>query len=178
MGHIDFKVTETVQRLGGRIQSVTYTYEEVRTHEQPDASTLRNSTSKKSRIYEATASRSDYESAMQQSLLTGHALPYEQFVVVLRPIMMSTYNGNELRDAFALLDRDGSGSIDLSELVAFLAYVHPNLTTENFRLSVCQTDSNLDYTISFIEFSDMVLRGIARDLITNQPICTKTKEPM
>ena len=178
MGHIDYKVSETIHRVGGSVQSVTYKYEEVQTHQHHDPNVKKDNVSKKFQEYEATADRSNYESAMEQSLLTGHALPFEKYIVVLRPIMMSTYKGNELRDAFALLDRDSSGLIDLSELVGFLTFVHPNLTVDNFRSSVYQTEGNDHLTITFDEFSDMVLCGIARDLITNQPIGTNTKEPI
>ncbi|CAF2504068.1 unnamed protein product [Rotaria sp. Silwood2] len=58
------------------------------------------------------------------------ALTFADFVRILRPIMMETYVGNNLREVFNLLDKDQSGGIDINESYDVLSISRSNFTKE------------------------------------------------
>ena len=79
--------------------------------------------------------------------------------------MMGMYNYDEIREAFRLLDRNHSNTIDIDELFAFLPVLHPNMAKETLLLCfnrVCEHDNQ---QITFDEFRQLVLKGIARALV-------------
>jgi Ca2+-binding EF-hand superfamily protein len=90
---------------------------------------------------------------------------FDNFVCILRPIMMGTYVDNELQEAFDLLDKDQSGTIDLDELADFLPIIRSDITKKTLLHYVRKVDSNTDEKLNFHEFTDMILRGIGRDII-------------
>jgi calmodulin len=64
----------------------------------------------------------------------------------------------ELRDAFAVFDTDGSGSIDRKELKRLMKKLGQALTEAELDAMMEEVDANGDGEISFEEFKEMMVR--------------------
>jgi Ca2+-binding EF-hand superfamily protein len=95
----------------------------------------------------------------------NNELSFEDFVRVLRPIMMGTYVDDELREAFYLLDKNQSNTIDIDELIDFLSIIYSEVTKEILLHYLGKNDINKNQKLNFDEFTDVILRGIGRDIV-------------
>lgn len=163
MTDLQFSVTETVYRRHGRITEIVYDYEEVR-QEQVEEN-LQTKQEKRARTYQASIKREQYEQIAEKVETERYVLPFDSFVHVLRPFMMGSYAAEEIREAFRLLDRNASNTIDLDELAAFLPVIHPNVNKEMLTNYVTRVTNHTEQQINFDEFNQLVLRGIGRDLV-------------
>jgi Ca2+-binding EF-hand superfamily protein len=162
MTELNFTVSETVSRRNGQIIEIDYTYDEVKQEEVEENMQVKQE--KRARNYKATIKRSEYERLANKVQYPRDVLPFDTFVNVLRPFMMSTYTPDELNDAFRLLDKNSSNTIDLDELSAFVPVIHPNMTKETLFNYIIKVSHNGEQ-INFDEFRQMILRGIARDIV-------------
>jgi len=67
----------------------------------------------------------------------------------------------ELRDAFAVFDSDGSGSIDRKELKRLMKKLGQALTEAEVDAMMDEVDSNGDGEISYDEFKSMMVRTVS-----------------
>lgn len=72
----------------------------------------------------------------------------------------------ELRDAFAVFDSDGSGSIDRSELKRLMKKLGQALSDSELEAMMDEVDTNGDGEISFEEFKAMMVRGSCHRVMT------------
>jgi Ca2+-binding EF-hand superfamily protein len=165
MINLCYSVTESIYRRYGRIIKLIYDYEESQEQTELNLLTHEQDHSRQYRHYQATIKRDEYEWMIQTYMFDKDKLPFDSFVRILRPIMMGTYVGNELEEAFNLLDKDQSGTIDIDELADFLPIIHSDVTKEALLDYVGKVDVNSDQKLSFDEFTDMILRGIGRDIV-------------
>ena len=163
MTELNYTVSETVYRRYGEIVEIVYEYEEVKQEQIEENMQTRQE--KRARNYHASIKRHEYERLANKVQYQRTVLPFDTFVIVLRPFMMGTYNVEEIREAFRLLDRNSSNTIDLDELSAFLPVIHPNMTKETLLSCIHKVASHDDQQINFDEFRQMVLKGIGRDIV-------------
>ena len=162
MTELNYTVSETIYRRSGDIVEIAYEYEEVKQEQIEENMQTRQE--KRARTYHASIKRHEYERLANKVQYQRNVLPFDTFVIVLRPFMMGTYAVEEIRDAFRLLDRNSSNTIDLDELSAFLPVIHPNITKETLLNCINKVASHDDQQINFDEFRQMVLKGIGRDI--------------
>jgi Ca2+-binding EF-hand superfamily protein len=165
MTNISYSVTESIHRQYGRIIKLVYDYDESEEQLELNLLTQKQDRTRHYRHYQAIIQRDEYERMIQSDMSREEKFSFDNFVCILRPIMMGTYVNNELQEAFDLLDKDQSGTIDLDELADFLPIIRSDITKKTLLHYVRKVDSNTDEKLNFDEFTDMILRGIGRDII-------------
>jgi Ca2+-binding EF-hand superfamily protein len=55
--------------------------------------------------------------------LQKSSFPFETFIQIFRPFIMGKYAIESIDQAFALLDQDKSGNIDITELSSFIPLI-------------------------------------------------------
>ncbi|CAF3462180.1 unnamed protein product [Rotaria socialis] len=160
MARLNYTVSETIDRRDGKIFEVTYVYEET---EKEDQDLIQAKKTGKARRFRWSIKREDYEE--MATIGIKDALPFDSFVSVLRPFMMGTYSPDSIKEAFKLLDKDGSGTIDIDELTAFVPFIQPSVTKDVLSYYIEQVDTNDDSQLNLDEFTDLVLRGIGREIV-------------
>lgn len=165
MTYLSYSVTESIYRRFGRIIKLVYDYEENQQQFELDLLTQKQDHIPQYRHYRATIKRDEYERIIQPYMSDKDKLSFDNFVRIFRPIMMGTYVGDELREAFYLLDKDQSNTIDIVELADFLTIIHPEVTKEVLLHYVGKVDINTYQKLNFDEFTDLILRGIGRDIV-------------
>jgi Ca2+-binding EF-hand superfamily protein len=163
MSDLTYTVSETVYRRYGKIMEIIYDYHEVKQEQIEENMQIKQEQC--SKTYHASIKRSEYERLANQVRSQRDVLPFDIFVIVLRPFMMGTYAAEEIREAFRLLDRNSSDTIDLDELSAFLPVLHPNMTKITLLNCINKVSSYGNDQINFDEFRQMILRDIARDIV-------------
>jgi Ca2+-binding EF-hand superfamily protein len=163
MTDLYYTVSETIHRRYGRIMEIVYEYTETR-QEQIEEN-MQTKQEKRARNYQASIKRDEYNRLANKVEYQRDVLPFDTFVIVLRPFMMGTYAPEEIREAFRLLDKNSSNTIDLDELSAFLPVIHPNMTKETLLNYIDKVSHDSDQQINFDQFRQMVLKGIARDIV-------------
>ena len=161
MTTLSYSVTESIYRQHHRIVKLVYDYEENPEELEVDPPQQLP----KYRHYRATIKRDEYERSIESYLSAENRLSFDKFVCILRPIMMGTYDGNELRDAFVLLDKNQSNTINLDELVEFLSIIYPDVTKDILLHYVGKHEIYTDEKLNFDEFNDLILRGIGKDIV-------------
>ena len=148
-GSFDIRVEETIHRAGDQITAVEYVYNEI--HGNGD-----------NRNYRITVKRQDYERLA--STITNRTLPFEIFAKVLKPFMIGQHAAADIPEAFRLLDSDHSGTIDIGELAAFIPVIVPNGNPYMLLHHIQKVDKNNDYKLNLAEFTDLINKGIGRDI--------------
>ena len=161
--NLEFTVTETITRSNGQIEEINYKFDEVTTESLSLGLTNRKET--RNREYSANITREQYNHLIPQKF---HALPFDDFVYVLRPFMMGFYDQFELERAFSILDRDGSGSIQPDELSIFLPIINQSATGDTLKNYLRKVNINDDSPLNFGAFQSLILKGIGRDILCNQ----------
>jgi Ca2+-binding EF-hand superfamily protein len=162
---LEYTVTETVSQLGsGKVTQIDYVFEETIVIETPSTSSgiTRHNKEKRNRSYDVTITREQY-----QTIAPKLPLSFDEFVTVIRPFIMGYYVNDELERAFRTLDKDGSESINLSELNSFLPILNGEITDDALENYVRKVDEDFNGNLNYDEFRSLVLRGIGRDIICN-----------
>lgn len=85
-------------------------------------------------------------------------IDFEEFLVLMKSRVGERDPEKELRDAFAVFDSDGSGSIDRKELKRLMKKLGQALTEAELDAMMDEVDTNGDGEISFEEFKAMMVR--------------------
>ena len=83
----------------------------------------------------------------------------DQFMDIVSQYMLNRDPDDELRQAFKLFDRDGSGYITFEKLKAVSAELNEALTDEELKEMISEADKDRDGKVSFEDFA-RVLRKI------------------
>ena len=164
MTDLHYTITETVSRQYGKIIEITYDFTETRQEEIQE--NFQTKQEKRSRNYKATIKRLEYENLANKIQYQRNVLSFDTFVMVLRPFMMGTYAGEEIRQAFRLLDKNYSNTIDLDELSAFLPVLHPHMSKDTLLTYIHKVTQNENNDqMNFDQFNQFILKGIGRDIV-------------
>lgn len=87
-------------------------------------------------------------------------IDFEEFLILMKSRIGERDPEKELRDAFAVFDTDGSGSIDRKELKRLMKKLGQALTEAELDAMMDEVDTNGDGEISFEEFKAMMVRFI------------------
>ncbi|CAF2619655.1 unnamed protein product [Rotaria sp. Silwood2] len=158
--NLEFTVTESITRYSGIINEIQYEFEEFTIEKSSLGMT--NKREKRSRIYNATIKRKDY------NILTRYipdALSFNDFILVLRPFVMGYYQNDDLIKAFQILDKNHSGSIDIDDLANFLPIINEYATIDTLKNYIRKSDFNFNGSLNYDEFRSLILRGIGREMI-------------
>ena len=157
---LEYSVIEIVTRLDGQINEISYNIEESALENVQLGMALKKE--RCTRVYQANITRDQYNRLARQA---QDALAFEDFICVFRPFMMGFYEDFELEQAFAILDKDGSGSIHVSELSTFLPLINAYATGDTLRAYLRKIDMDVDDNLTYDEFRSLVLKGIGRDIL-------------
>jgi calmodulin len=86
-------------------------------------------------------------------------IDFEEFLILMKSRCLEQDPEKELRDAFAVFDTDGSGSIDRKELKRLMKKLGQALTEAEVDAMMDEVDSNGDGEISYEEFKYMMVRA-------------------
>jgi Ca2+-binding EF-hand superfamily protein len=166
---LEYSITENVHRnRAGQIVEIEYQFEETVVVEtipsNSSASIIRQNKEKRNRTYDSRVTREQYQNLTRQF---SNPLSFEEFIIVLRPLILGYYTSDELERAFQTLDRDHSGSIHINELSSFLPLLNDTIDSDALRNYIGKVDENFDGNMNYNEFRSLVLRGIGRDIICN-----------
>lgn len=87
-----------------------------------------------------------------------HEIDFEEFLILMKSRIGERDPEKELRDAFAVFDTDGSGSIDRKELKRLMKKLGQALSEAELDAMMDEVDTNGDGEISFAEFKAMMVR--------------------
>lgn len=93
-----------------------------------------------------------------------HEIDFEEFLLLMKSRIGERDPEKELRDAFAVFDTDGSGSIDRKELKRLMKKLGQALTEAELDAMMDEVDTNGDGEISFSEFKAMMVSWCAEEL--------------
>lgn len=85
-------------------------------------------------------------------------IDFEEFLILMKSRIGERDPEKELRDAFAVFDTDGSGSIDRKELKRLMKKLGQALSEAELDAMMEEVDQNGDGEISFEEFKAMMVR--------------------
>lgn len=85
-----------------------------------------------------------------------HEIDFDEFLVLMKSRISERDPEKELRDAFAVFDTDGSGSIDRKELKKLMKKLGQILSEAELDAMMDEVDSNGDGEISFAEFKALM----------------------
>ncbi len=103
-------IHENIQyNQNGEIYGVEYVYEEL------------NEITNEIKRYHAILKKDDYQNMIKH--LQKSSFPFETFIQIFRPFIMGKYAIESIDQAFALLDQDKSGNIDITELSSFIPLI-------------------------------------------------------
>jgi calmodulin len=85
-------------------------------------------------------------------------IDFEEFLILMKSRCLEQDPEKELRDAFAVFDTDGSGSIDRKELKRLMKKLGQALTEAEVDAMMDEVDANGDGEISYEEFKLMMVR--------------------
>lgn len=126
--------------------------------------TIRQNREKRYRTYTWGLTRDQYET--WRSKLRG-SVGFDLFITALSPIIMGHYKGDELERAFAILDRDYSRYIDITEFSAILQLLNESVNVNTLRNYMAKIDGNFYGILTYEKFQALVLHGLGRDIMCN-----------
>ena len=156
----EYTVTETITRIQAKIDAISYEFEALDATQATFG--IAKSSEKRSRIFEMTVTREQYNQMARQH---SNLLPFDNFILVLRPFMMGFYQNNELEQAFNILDSNKSGQINLEQLGAFLPIITENVTINDLKNYIEKVNLNNIERLTYDDFRTLTLKGIGRDII-------------
>lgn len=86
-----------------------------------------------------------------------HEIDFEEFLILMKSRIGERDPEKELKDAFAVFDTDGSGSIDRKELKRLMKKLGQALSEAELDAMMDEVDTNGDGEISFAEFKAMMV---------------------
>jgi Ca2+-binding EF-hand superfamily protein len=162
---IEYTITETTSRnRSGQPVKISFQFDETTmvTAASPSSGITKQSKDKRTRSYEWSITREQYDSLVAK---LRQPMTFEAFVAALRPIIMGHYRNTELERAFAALDRNQSGTIDVEEFNVILPILNESINANDLNEHIRKVDENFDGELDYNEFRALVLRGIGRDII-------------
>jgi Ca2+-binding EF-hand superfamily protein len=87
-------------------------------------------------------------------------IDFEEFLILMKSRVGERDPEKELRDAFAVFDTDGSGSIDRKELKRLMKKLGQALSEAELDAMMEEVDTNGDGVISFEEFKAMMVGAV------------------
>lgn len=159
---LEFSVTEIIHGRKDYVREIHYQFEEFSFENITNGIT--NIKQRRSRIYDTVITRGQYNS---RAANLRSVLSFDKFLLILRPFIMGYYQGTELEEAFRVLDKDRSGTINIEELACFLPIINESATTDALKAYIKKVDINSDGTLNYDEFRTLILKGIGRDIICN-----------
>jgi Ca2+-binding EF-hand superfamily protein len=87
-----------------------------------------------------------------------HEIDFEEFLILMKSRIGERDPERELKDAFAIFDTDGNGTIDRKELKRLMKKLGQALTEAELDAMMDEVDSDGDGVISFQEFKSMMVR--------------------
>merc|ERR1711924_45384 len=81
---------------------------------------------------------------------------FDEFLEMMRKQVDSSDPEQDLREAFAVFDKDNSGTIDASELAEVMKTLGESLTAEEIQEMIKEADIDGDGQVSFEEFKKMM----------------------
>jgi Ca2+-binding EF-hand superfamily protein len=85
-----------------------------------------------------------------------HEIDFEEFLILMKSRIGTLDPEQELRDAFAVFDTDGSGAIDRKELKRLMKKLGQALSEAEIDAMMNEVDENGDGEISFEEFKALM----------------------
>ncbi|CAF1209616.1 unnamed protein product [Rotaria sordida] len=164
---LEYTVTETMYRNhSGQIIKIEFQFDESTTMVlgSTSSSMSRQNQEKYYRSYQWSITRDQYELRINR---LQKPITFDAFVNSLRPIIMGYYKNNELKRAFAILDSDQSGAINIKEFSDILMILNNSVDVNVLAEYIKQVDENFDGELNYEEFQALILRGIGRDIICN-----------
>ncbi|CAF3820668.1 unnamed protein product [Rotaria sp. Silwood1] len=143
------RIDEILHRQAGKTVLVEYVYKE-------------EHGSGRIRSYHIKVPRDEYERIARRTWRT--VIPFDKWLKVLRPFMLGDEATDDIPDAFRILDADHSNKIDVDELEAFMPIIAPRAPPRVLREHIQKVDRNFDGKLNLAEFTDLVLKGIGRDI--------------
>lgn len=159
---MEYTIIETTTFQNGQINEINYEIEESIKENVLFGITRRSE--RRTRVYSTTITRAQYNRLSRQQ---SDALSFDDFVFVLRPFMMGFYQDSELEMAFSILDKDGSGLVNVDELSIFLPIINEHATGETLKKFIEKIDLDANNNMDFDEFRSLILKGIGRDILCN-----------
>ncbi|CAF0973249.1 unnamed protein product [Rotaria sordida] len=158
--NLEFTVTETIVRHSGKINEIHYEFEEFTIENVSIGITKKKE--KRGRIYDANITRKQYNQLTRD---IHNPLSFDDFILVLRPFMMGFYQNDELKQAFKILDKNHSNSIDIHDLVNFLPIINEYTAINTLQDDIRKSNFNLDGHLTYDQFRSLILKGIGREMI-------------
>lgn len=94
------------------------------------------------------------------------AITQQKFMKVVRVIMNGPNSCDaEIREAFNILDADGSGKLSVCELSKVIPAIIPGTTLNTLNTIIRRYDKNGDNQLNLCEFTNLIKRGIGRDVV-------------
>ncbi|CAF2640840.1 unnamed protein product [Rotaria sp. Silwood2] len=72
---------------------------------------------------------------------------------------------DDIREAFHMIDADGSGQIDVYELAKVIPAILPDATLDTLPTIIRRYDKNYDNQLNLREFTQLIRGGIGRDIV-------------
>jgi Ca2+-binding EF-hand superfamily protein len=94
-------------------------------------------------------------------------IDFEEFLILMKSRIGERDPEKELRDAFAVFDTDGSGSIDRKELKRLMKKLGQALSEAELDAMMDEVDTNGDGEISFEEFKAMMVSSFDASIDQN-----------
>ncbi|CAF1086780.1 unnamed protein product [Rotaria magnacalcarata] len=94
------------------------------------------------------------------------AITQQSFMKVVQTIMMgSKATDRDIREAFSILDTDGSNTLDVRELAKVIPAIMPGTTSNTLSTMIRRYDKNGDNTLNLSEFTRLIKGDLGRDLV-------------
>lgn len=95
-------------------------------------------------------------------------IDFGEFLILMKSRIGERDPEKELKDAFAVFDSDGSGSIDRKELKRLMKKLGQALTEAELDAMMDEVDTNGDGEISFEEFKAMMVRNLPTSTVNRK----------
>ncbi|CAM4836274.1 unnamed protein product, partial [Rotaria magnacalcarata] len=100
------------------------------------------------------------------SFAPQRAISQQNFMKVVQVIMMgSKATDSDIRQAFTILDADGSGTLDMKELSKVIPAIMPGATCDTLPTMIRRYDKNCDNILNLNEFTGLVKGNLGRDVV-------------
>ena len=86
------------------------------------------------------------------------SIQYDQFFKLMSKKMQERNPENEMREAFQLIDEDGTGRINFKKLKKAVAEIGENLTDKDIKEMIREADLDKDNEVSYDEFLQIMKR--------------------
>ena len=157
--NLEYSVTERIRLFNGRIVEIEYEFEELMI--ERSSTETSNRQERRTLTYQTHVTRNNYNEYRENQ---EQALIFDDFISILRPFLFGYYQGEQLKEAFALLEHDEH--IRLEQLEDVLLVLDSTFTIERLKLYLQTNQIDIDNdTLNYQQFRTIILKGIGRDVI-------------